>query len=342
MSEALFLQTSQHGVVLRQLATEADDVAYFGAIETNREHLSQFGDTTSQKYETLDDVRAARLGAGDKVRLGIWSDQTFVGSINLTPREDGETAEIGYWLDGRYTGHGYATIAAKALGEYASERYRSVYANVVEGNDASAHVLERAGFHQTAKQAGGLVFELTGVTLPERSSGVAVREAQTADLASLQPILGQWIRDGKTGELLTEEVSSVLAAVEASAQGQNNRTYVVAEDAQGTVIGMMGMTQPGEDMRPFVTTPNPVELINAYVDKQQRGTGAGKLLAKQLEQMATRAGHTEVIVNSGPRYKETGWAFWTKMYGEPVAVQKDLYGPGADAPVWSKLLQAER
>lgn len=43
------LSTEQEGVILRQLSTETDDVAYWQSVEANREHLSQFGDTTSHK-----------------------------------------------------------------------------------------------------------------------------------------------------------------------------------------------------------------------------------------------------------------------------------------------------
>jgi len=184
----------------------------------------------------------------------------------------------------------------------------------------------------------GINGESATASSPERSSETRVRDVQTGDLASLKPILEQWIKRFGSDEPLTEEISNVLAAVKASLEGENGRKYVVAEDDQGNVIGIMGMTTPSNDMQPYITSDNAVEFINAYVDKEARGTGAGKLLAKQLEEMAIQDGHTEIIVNSGPRYKDTGWAFWTKMYGEPVAMQKDLYGPGADAPVWRKSL----
>jgi GNAT superfamily N-acetyltransferase len=126
--------------------------------------------------------------------------------------------------------------------------------------------------------------------------------------------------------------------MELSVQGLNDRTYVVAADEEGRPVGVMGMVPPGEDMRPFVTTEKPIEFINAYVDPNQRSKGLGQALAAKLEEKAVQAGHTEVVVRSGPRYEKSGYPFWTRMYGQPVSVQKDFYGAGYDSPVWRKRL----
>lgn len=335
MNEVLVIPTEQVGIVLRQLATEADDIAYFEAVDANREHLSQFGDRTAEKYQTLEDVTNARLSAGDKVRMGIWDGDTFVGTVNATPDDEG--VEIGYWLDSRHTGHGYATLAAKALGGHVAQRYPKVHADVIEVNVASVRVLERAGYRQTAKEAGRLIFELNKTS--ETLSKPTIRETRAGDALALKPILESWIRDRNSGDLLSDEVASVMKAIEDSVQGQNSKKYVVAEDGKGILVGVMGMNAPGEDMQPYTATNSPVEFINAFVSATQRGTGTGKLLAKELEGIAVSAGHTEIIVNSGPRYKDTGWAFWNSLYGEPVAIQRDLYGPGGDAPVWRKALE---
>lgn len=159
MSEVLTLATENETVVLRQLTLE-DAPAYFGAVDNNREHLSQFGDGTAAKYPDLASVEASITNPSnpDKLRFGVWDDTTFVGSINLTPDEEG--AEIGYWVDGRYGGKGYATLATKALAGFAKGKYPRVFADVVEGNTGSSRVLEKSGFKQTAKKAGKLIFEL--------------------------------------------------------------------------------------------------------------------------------------------------------------------------------------
>lgn len=162
------LATERSQVTLRRL-TVADAAAYFSAVEANKEHLSQFADETAAKYPDLQTVEESITHPTnpDKLRLGIWDGATFVGSINLTPDDEGRTAEIRYWLDERYTGHGYATLAAKALGNYARDRYEVVHADVVEGNTSSENVLLRSGFQKVRHDAGRIIFELS--QLPDES-----------------------------------------------------------------------------------------------------------------------------------------------------------------------------
>lgn len=98
-------------------------------MDGDREHLSQYGDTTSRKYPPLQDITNARLNAGDKLRFGIWgSNDEFVGSINATPSDGGTKVEVGYWLRSGAQGHGYATFAVKALTDYLRPHYRRVFA----------------------------------------------------------------------------------------------------------------------------------------------------------------------------------------------------------------------
>lgn len=157
--QPLYLETSRPSVTLRELATEADDVAYFAAVQADPNHLRQFGDTTADKYQTLAEVTAARLNAGDKVRMGIWDEGTFVGTVNLRPDSKGG-AELGYWTHPDYVGRGYATLGAQALAAYGAEHFETVYAKVVEGNDASTHVLESAGFIESSHDDGEILFTL--------------------------------------------------------------------------------------------------------------------------------------------------------------------------------------
>lgn len=159
--QPILIPTESASVVLRQL-TPADAPAYFDAVDNNRDHLSQFGDTTATKYPDPASVERSIASPDNpnKLRFGIWDGDAFVGSINLTPEEDSSAAEIGYWLDRRHTGQGYATVATRALAAYARERYPRVYAEVVDGNAKSADVLRRAGFAQASKKTGKLIFEL--------------------------------------------------------------------------------------------------------------------------------------------------------------------------------------
>lgn len=169
MNEGLTLSTEREAVVLRQLTLD-DAEAYFNLIDTNREHLSQFGDDTSEKYPDLFSVEASMLDPKKslQIRMGIWDGETFVGTVNLRPDSSEETAELGYLLGENFQGNGYATLAASALAAYGKEKFGQVFAEVAveeaengtKVNEKSARVLERAGFRLTSKKVGSLVFTL--------------------------------------------------------------------------------------------------------------------------------------------------------------------------------------
>jgi len=144
MPNRIIYPTERDSVELRQLVP-ADAQAYFEAVDASRDHLSKYGDRTAAKYPDLASVVESieRPHVANKLRLGIWDQETFVGSINLKPIAD--KAELGYWLDERYLGHGYATVAVRALVARAP-RYIDVFAAIRTENEASKRVVSRAGF----------------------------------------------------------------------------------------------------------------------------------------------------------------------------------------------------
>lgn len=165
MSEALILKTERDGVILRELSTNEDDIAYFEAIEEDREHLSRHGNRIAEKYKTLEDVRLRRLTSGSDLRMGIWDeDNEFKGMVSGRPNEEGTEAEIGLWLRASATGHGYATIAVKAIAAYLKPRYPRVFAETHTENTASSNVLQRAGLVKTGdatrEWGPALIFDL--------------------------------------------------------------------------------------------------------------------------------------------------------------------------------------
>lgn len=166
---SLVIFTEQSGVLLRQLRPE-HAVAYFDTVDANREHLSQFGNETAAKYPTLETVEDSIVKPTDKdkLRFGIWAAGVFVGSINAEPmlngrNPDADRAEMGYWLDRRHTGHGYVTTALKAISSYAADHIGRPFARVMEGNEKSVAVLERAGFTHTYDKDQWRYFELLEV-----------------------------------------------------------------------------------------------------------------------------------------------------------------------------------
>jgi ribosomal protein S18 acetylase RimI-like enzyme len=103
---------------------------------------------------------------------------------------------------------------------------------------------------------------------------------------------------------------------------------------------MMGLSPLKIALAKFSRTDKPIEIVNAYVHRDYReGQGIGTTLVNALTQRAISRGNTEMLLDSGPRYKNTGWGFWDRQPGfERVGLAKNLYGRGLDAPVWRKSL----
>ena len=164
-----------------------------------------------------------------------------------------------------------------------------------------------------------------------------VRPLLEHDLSSIRPILETWVRDSKTGEQIPEEIAEDLDLMRESARGESERRYFVAEE-NGEIIGVIGMTKPREYMEPYVTTHNPVELINAYVAQEQAGgRGVGRALVNRVVEQARFNRNTEVILNSGPRYKDSAWGFYDRLPGfVRVGEIHGHYGESTATPVWSR------
>jgi len=80
------------------------------------------------------------------------SSRTVIGSINLKGSPDGKgDVEIGWGLNAKYRGQGYATEAAAAVMRWAFQQpgVSSVTATVPDENDASQRLARRLGLTRT-------------------------------------------------------------------------------------------------------------------------------------------------------------------------------------------------
>ena len=78
-----------------------------------------------------------------------------IGGIGIVLQQDVycRSAEIGYWLSEDFWGRGITTDAVKAITEWAFSRFNlcRIYAGIFEWNEASMHVLKKAGYTQEAR-----------------------------------------------------------------------------------------------------------------------------------------------------------------------------------------------
>lgn len=102
-----------------------------------------------EKYFGLADtiIGFSKTGLPAHFVQGIYLEDELIGFINDC--EISETyIEIGYVIDSRQKGNGYATEAVKAvLGELRGLGFRTVRAGYFEENTASRRVMEKCGMH---------------------------------------------------------------------------------------------------------------------------------------------------------------------------------------------------
>jgi RimJ/RimL family protein N-acetyltransferase len=153
------LRTGVPGLVLRRLAGSDVD-AYIALVRANEDHLTRHGD-----YRDLYPVEPSsvlqELRRPDHLAFGVWLHASLIGRVDLVPREDGNVV-LGYWLEGKQSGHGYATAACVALIEYGRSELgvTDVWAGVTKGNVASEGVLQRLGFERVADMGNYTRFHL--------------------------------------------------------------------------------------------------------------------------------------------------------------------------------------
>ena len=165
-----------------------------------------------------------------------------------------------------------------------------------------------------------------------------IRPAELNDAEQLRPILETWIQ--WQGQIIESEVEEVLNNLKESIETGNDYHFLVAETTSKEVVGMIGFRQPPDKrMLAYCHTDKPVELVNAFVsEKHRKGKGIGRTLVNRLELEARKIGAKEVILNSGPRYKNSGWGFYDRIGYEKVGTARHYYGVGFHAPVWRKEL----
>ena len=83
----------------------------------------------------------------------IRTKDAVVGQVRLQfdSSKDPASAEISYWLGEAYWGAGITSQTVARFTAWCFERYptlRRIFANVMQGNDASNHVLLNAGYHR--------------------------------------------------------------------------------------------------------------------------------------------------------------------------------------------------
>lgn len=118
--------------------------------------------------------------ADDFIALAMELDGVLIGDVSMHLRStDGPTrsAEIGWLLDSRYSGEGYATEATAAMLALAFEVLEAqwVTAIILKGNDRSVALAERLGFLPVAVARSHNSFLMPGLAWDERGAEIQRR-----------------------------------------------------------------------------------------------------------------------------------------------------------------------
>jgi predicted N-acetyltransferase YhbS len=161
-----------------------------------------------------------------------------------------------------------------------------------------------------------------------------IRNFQSSDVDGIRNILASWMHSAEDG-LGSDEIERALSRMSASGTTPDNG-YVIAEKADGSVVGVAGYTTTNIDPVFTKDASSPVEIVNLYVDPSHTGRGVGTSLVETLESRFEQFGKDRIVVVSGSRNRSHGYPFWTKRYGPIVQCDKDYFGPGTERAVWVK------
>ena len=135
--------------------TPADADRLFALVDGERERLGRWLSFVDLS-RSVDDERAfierCRASKIDVEGNGIWVGDTLAGGIGMSVNPLFHSAEIGYWLGGRFEGRGLVTRACRLFIDhaFAGLHLHRVEIRVAVGNARSEGVPERLGFTREA------------------------------------------------------------------------------------------------------------------------------------------------------------------------------------------------
>jgi hypothetical protein len=171
---------------------------------------------------------------------------------------------------------------------------------------------------------------------------LTVHDLSIDDVIFLEPVLRQHVRDLVTGEVVESEVAAIQDYMRGGADNEERkRHFLVAHNVDGNPIGCMAVSEPDREMKIHFNTnaDESLELLNVFVDSAHLGgKGVGKALFMAACDYAFRLGTRCLLVNSGPRYKNS-WGFYDRVCDSSHGFIEHKYGEGRHAKTWRKVLR---
>jgi ribosomal protein S18 acetylase RimI-like enzyme len=167
---------------------------------------------------------------------------------------------------------------------------------------------------------------------------IIIQAFENDDFKEVMDMLKVFFKEFVDAEAVKLKASSIVDSMQDSLNNQNK--YYLTAKKNNRIIGIIGIQkQLDTAMHKLKQTDRPVEIKNFFIQKAERGIGIGTMLVDKIKIQAKQSNYTEIILNSGPRYKNSGWGFYDQLIDfKRVGVIKNYYGDGIDAQVWSCIL----
>ena len=263
--------------------------------------------TRDLAHELADEMEAVGGPSADRwVQLALDAADGMIGDVAVWLDADSTLAMIGYTLDPRFQGRGYAVEAVAAVIDwlFRHQQVHRIAATIDPRNLASARVLERCGFEYigTARSAAWVRGEWTddarfSLLEPDwrawcaRPTGapetVELVEVDADNVREVGEINTAFSQRGFVAPVLVSLAEALVPPIE---DGALVVPWFRAIAADGVLAGFVMMAEPN------AATPHPY-LWRLVVDVRHQGRGIGRRALERIIVDRRAAGHAAITVS---------------------------------------------
>lgn len=250
------------------------------------------------------------------------------------------------YLHPDYQREGLGTQVLRRILADARRHGCSVQLAALRGSPANAFY-RRHGFIQVREEEWDIHYAHHASPAPgvaHTSGACVIRWLEHTDLCALDAVLRQHVRDLRDGSVVEAEVAAIRDCMSGAMDAEGRyRSYLVARDSNGRVLGCMALSRPDTRLSNHLNLDpqaqgTALELLNVFVRRDaMRGQGIGRALLQAACDEARAACAGQLVVNSGPRYRAS-WGFYDHLFDASHGMMQNYYGPDRHAKVWSMML----
>ncbi len=137
---------------------------------------------------------------------------------------------------------------------------------------------------------------------------------------------------GHLTEDISNEISIKMNTLRLFLEGSDGHYYLIAK-ADNKVVGTIAFGKCSDFIKEYCNgeLDNIGELCSLYVLQEYQGQGIGSKLIGSLMDYLKENGIEHFCLDSGFKKAQIKW---TRKFGKPYKIIKDLWGPGSDHYFW--------